>query len=109
MEALIDITNDKSKNNNSNMELITLLGQKIEISILEDRKVIIDVSTPLMSCRNTNYIEDYEINEEYLYLNNGSYEIHIKLDEIEFKNDYFLNDNFTLLHNDTEINICFLE
>lgn len=112
MEALINITNQASsylqkednnlKENKQKNELINLLKQKIEESIIEDRRIIINVSTPLMICRNAITVEDYEINEKYLYLNHENFELHIDLDEIEIKYNDIVN-TYGLIYNDMNI------
>lgn len=115
MEALIDMTNEVSSdllenlNNITNEELVTLLTRKIEYFIDENRTIIVDISTPLINCRNTFSVEDYEIDEGYLYLNNGNFELHINFDKIEAKYNNFLEESFVFFYNDTEISIYFLE
>lgn len=114
MGALISITNKVSSNlsnekNSTNDELIILLKKKIEDSIMENGKIIIDVSTPLINCRNTLSAEDYEINEGYLYLNHGNFELHINLDKIEIKYDNTVDENFIFMYNDTDVILHFLE
>lgn len=114
MGALINIANQASSNlsnekNNSNEELITSLKKKIEDSIIENGKIIIDVSTPLITCRNTISAEDYEINEGYLYLNHRNFELHINLDKIEIKYDNTIDENFIFVYNDTDVILHFLD
>lgn len=115
MGALIGITNQASSNllnnsnNNSNNELISLLKQKIEDSILTDKYVVAYISSPMIDCRNTIYIEDFEINEENLYINEGNYELHINLNEVEMKYDNSFDESFIIKHDDLEIGINFLE
>ena len=108
MDALIKATkvsNLQKEKNNSNMELVNLLKRKIEEFITEDKKIVIDVSSPLIICRNTFSTEDYEINNEYLYLNQGNFELHIKLDKVKIEYDNTVDENFILVYNDTEIMI----
>lgn len=115
MGALIGITSKVSNSlpndlkNNSYKELINLLKEKIEESIMEDKKIVIDVLTPLINCRNTLSVEDYEINEEYLYLNYGNFELHINLNEIEIKYDDIIDESFILTCNNSSVVLHILE
>ena len=110
MGALISMANKVRSNlqNNSNDELIVLLKQKIEDSIMENRKIVVDVSTPLISCRDTFSVEDYEVNDGYLYLNHRNFDLHINLDKIEIKYDDTVYENFIFVHNDADIILQFL-
>lgn len=114
MEALVNIDKKVGNNlpnklqKNSNDELIVLLKQKIEESIMENGKIVIDVLTPLINCRNTLSVEDYEINEDYLCLNNRNFELHINLNKIEIKYDYTVDENFIFVYDDTDVILYFL-
>ena len=108
MGALIDITSNTSSNL-QNGELITLLKQKIEDSILSNRSVIITISNPIMECRNTIYTDDYEIDGNKIYLNNGNFELHIDINETEIKRDDTCANSFTFVYKNMEIRLDFLE
>ena len=64
MGALIDIANKvssnllKNPNKNTNDKLVTLLKQKIEDFINDDKEIVVNVSTPLVGCRNSILVED---------------------------------------------------
>lgn len=115
MGALIGIANKVSSNltndldNDKKGELISLLKHKIENSILEQRSIIIDVTAFMINCRNSIYVEDYEIDEESLYLNNKNFEVHIY-----FNNDTIIEyeeepqECFTIKQNNREFNIFFI-
>lgn len=114
MEALIRITNKASSNllnnsnNNSNNELISLLKQKIEDSILKEKSVVAYISSPMIECRNTFYIEDFEINKENLYVNKGDYELHINLNKVDMKYDNSSDESFIITQDKLEIGFNFL-
>lgn len=113
MGVLVNIINNKNAlasnfDINSKQELIALLKEKIECSITENGSIIVDVETPLVSCRNTFSVEDYEIDSEYLYLNNSNFELHINLNQIEIKYDKTNDENFILMYNDTGVVLHFL-
>ena len=64
-----------------------------------------------MAIRNTIIsIDDYECDVERFCLNNGDFELHLKMNEIqEVKYDDTYDEYFTFLYNDnTEIYFCFL-
>lgn len=89
-------------------KLIDLLKQKIEESIIEDKRFVAIVSTPLITCRNTFTVEDFEIDERCLYLNHENFELHINLDEIEIKCEV-LDRDFKLTYKDMNIVLHLLE
>lgn len=92
----------------SQSKLLDLLKQKIEESIIEDKRIVVIVSTPLIICRNTFTVEDFEIDERYLYLNHKNFELHINLDEIEIKYEV-LDRDFKLTYKDMNIVLHLLE
>lgn len=108
MGALIDLTNRslpnnlKKNSNNRTKKIISTLKQRIESSILKEKVFVICISTSIIDCRNTIYIEDYEIDDEYLYLNNENFEIHINLNETEVQYDKEC-DSYTFTNYDMEV------
>ena len=113
MGALIEISNVRSNLQNdtkdcSGNKLVMLLKEKIENSITEDKLIVVSFSSSSVESRNTFYVDDYEIDEDMLYLNNGNFELHVNLNKSELKYDAALDDCFTIVHNDTEVEICFL-
>lgn len=109
MEALINEA-EKIKSKFKFGSLITLFKQKIEDAIINDKSIIVSASSSCIEFRNTILIEDYECDIEKFYLNNGNFELHLKMNEIqEVKYDDTCDECFTFLHNDsTEIQLCFI-
>lgn len=89
---------------------ITLLKEKIEEAIKEDKALVISISNSLMECRNTIFTEDYEVKEDGLYLNYGNFELHINLDNntMVIKSDVF-DEEFIINDNNSEIRLYFLD
>lgn len=108
MNALIPEAEMKRRLKFSN--LVTLFKKKIEDCVINKKSIIISASSPIMECRNTILIEDYEFDIYNFYLNNGNFELYLKMNEIqEIKYDDTYEETFTFLHSDnTEINLCFL-
>lgn len=108
MNALIPETEMKSRLKFGN--LVTLFKQKIEDCVMNEKSIIISASSPIMECRNTILIEDYEFDIAKFYLNNGNFELYLKMNEInDIKYDNTYDECFTFIHNDnTKINLCFL-
>ena len=109
MKSLINVT--KTKDERLKLaSLVELFSQKIKDSITNDRDIIVSTENSCMSVLNRIAIEDYECDMEHLYLNDGSFELHMKMDEIkDIKYDNTYDESFTFLHNDsTEIHCCFL-
>lgn len=109
MRALInDAENftNKIKFNN----LVALCKQKIEDCIINDRLIVISASNSCVEMRNTILIEDCECNEEDICLNDGNFELHLKINDIEkAAYDDTCDEYFTFVYKDgTEINLCFL-
>lgn len=87
-----------------------VLKQKIEDSIMQHKAVIICISNPRLECRNTIYVEDYEFQENNLYLNDGDFELHIEMnEETEIKHDDLLEDEFMIVNQDTETKLYFMD
>ena len=108
MDALINITNNASSN--LQKELISLLKQKIEDSIIDDKPVIICISNSEIECRNTINIADYEVSDNYFSLNasDADIELHIKLNEADVKYDNILEDEFIFIYEYMEIRLYFI-
>lgn len=116
MNALINVTKEASSNlYNSNDKAsiingdIIMLKKKIEDSIMNNKPIIIINSTPVMECRNTIYAENYDVEEDNLYLNSGDYELHINLNETEVKHNDMCEEEFIITHEDTETKLYFLD
>lgn len=121
MNALINVTKDassnlpdnsKDKNNKANNDVngdVIMLKQKIEESIINHKPIIITNSNPAMECRNTIYADDYDVEENDLYLNSGDFELHINLNETEMRHDDAYEDEFVFMHEDTETRLYFLD
>ena len=91
-------------------EGFTVLKQKIEDSIMQHKSVIICISNPGLECRNTIYVEDYEFQENNLYLNDGDFDLHIEInEETEIKHDNLLEDEFMIVNKDTETKLYFMD
>ena len=102
-------TTNQTDSTLSNNEKGVLLNKKIKESILNDKPIIIGIENPAMECRNTIFPNDYEIEYGKLYINNGNFELHINLDEVEVEYNYDFEDNFIFTYNDTEIRLYFLD
>ena len=108
MNALVDNTNQVS--GSLQKEFILLLKQKIEESIEEDMSVIVVVSNHFMEIRNTIFIDNIELDEEYLYIDDDSFELHTKLNETEITYDNTYSEKFIIIdksYNDTKIELEF--
>lgn len=89
---------------------ITLLKEKIEEAIENNRAIIASVSSSLMECRNTVYADIYEIEEESLFLCSGNFELHIDFnDDVKIMYDDLWLDEFTIVCNDIEVKIYFID
>lgn len=92
-----------------NSDLLKLLKEKIEKCILDDKSVCVCMDNCSMSCRNKINIEDYEINNNYLYLNDKNFEVHIDFDkDTSIIYEDAVEECFTIMQNDMEFNMCFL-
>ena len=110
MNALINEAN-KVSSNLSTEKLISLLKQKIEETIMDDKSVVITVSNGSMECRNTIHIDTMEFDDNHLCLIDGDYELHINLDEIEMRHDSEYMDApdvFVFRHENMETDMYFL-
>ena len=88
---------------------MVLLEEKIKKAINEQITLIVTVSNATVECRNTFYLDEYEFDGYYLYLNNNNYELHINC-ELDMKVEYDdFDDCFVLTQTDTEIRIYMLE
>ena len=90
-------------------DLLLLLKEKIEECVLDDRTVCVCLDCCSMACRNKINIEDYEINDNYLYLNDKNFEVHIDFDNntsIKYKDA--TEESFTITQNNMEFNLCFI-
>ncbi len=88
-----------------------LLKGKIERSIEEDKAIAISVSNRFTECRNTVYLDGYEMEGDNLSLIAGNFELHINLSDITgiVQDDIYV-DKFLIVDKgtDTEIEMCFL-
>ena len=116
MNALIRTTEASSNlANNINTEKyginesIKLLKQHIEDFIFREQEVVVCIASKGIECRNAIRIMDYEFNVNYLYLNDGNYELHINFDkEIQVVYNDF-EESFTIIIEDEEIIFYFLD
>ena len=114
MSALIEISSNVRRNLHNDVrdsyegKLVMLLKEKIENSITEDKSIVVSVSNAALESRNTFYVDDYNVDQDMLYLNNGNFEIHVNLGVSELTYDAAFDECFTIVHNDTEVEICFL-
>ena len=105
--TLINVTKDEGTKFH---ELVTLFMQKIKGSIMDDRPVVISAANSCVSISNRISVEDYEFDMDHFYLNDGNFEMSLKMEDIkEIKYDDTCDETFTFLHNDsTEVLCCFL-
>ena len=106
MGALINEAN-VSSNLQKNEELLTLLKEKIEKTIIEEKQVTVIISNSFLECRNTLHISDYEVYESYLYLNEHNFEIHIKFDNETLLKYDEADEIFSIVHKYSEIQLYF--
>ena len=93
----------------SNSNLLTTLKSKIEECIMDDKPVCVCVDNCSVTCKNRINIENYEINTDYLYLNDGNFEVGISFDkETNITYDESTTECFTITQNDIEFNLCFI-
>lgn len=105
--ALIDQTNEMSSNLQRE-EVVTLLNSKIEKSIMDERAICISIEALFGNCLNRVYVDDFEVEEDHIYLNEGNFEFNINLDdntEITYENEY--EEFFTISNKDTCIKLFF--
>ena len=90
-------------------DLLVLLKEKIEECISDDRTVCVCFDCCSMACRNKINIEDYEINNNYLYLNDKNFEVHIDFDtNTSIAYEDATEESFTIIQNNMEFNLCFI-
>ena len=86
MNVLIDVTeqvsNSLQSNGNKKMEVLKLLKDKIEDAVINDKSITTIITNSFAECRNNICIEGYELDEEYLYISNENFEIHIKSNDV---------------------------
>lgn len=94
MNALINTTNKVSSG--LQKEMISLLKQKIEDSIIKEKSVVIIVFNSLMEIRNKIFIDNIEFNEDCFSIFDKNFELHIKLNRAEITYDDIF-DTFTII------------
>lgn len=106
--ALINETEKVSSNLRCDEKegFVVLLKQKIEECVIKGRSIIINISEFIMECRNTFFIDDYEVSDKFLYLNNENFEVHINLKESKIEYDDTFNE-ITFTHENTEVKLYF--
>ena len=104
MGALIRMTEFLKESN-----LLTLMTQKIEECILEERSICVSLEGSSMTCINRMNIETYEINANYMSLIDENFEVHIDFDNattITYEEE--LEECFTITKDGTEFNLYFI-
>lgn len=89
-----------------------VLKKKIEESIMQQKTIIVSISNPMLECRNTIHVEDYEYYDNNLYLNDGDFELHIELNEnTKIQHDDSTEDEYmiTNANNNTETRLYFID
>lgn len=97
MGALINETKRSLK------EVLELLKQKIDETIIEDRSIGISIETDFMNCLNRLYVEDYEVTNTQIYLSYDNLDINILFNEnteIVYEDE---EEHFTITHNGASI------
>ena len=105
METLIRMTEFLKEGSN----LLTLMEQKIEECILDDKSICVSLEDSSMACRNKMNIESYEINANYMSLSDENFEVHIDFDNaatITYEEE--LEECFTIAQNGIEFNLYFI-
>lgn len=88
------------------VNLNELLCAKLEAKIARSASMVVIFATPVGDCRNTFSVEDFEVDDDYLYLNNGSYEVNLNLNGMVLIYDDSL-DCFRFSKDDVNIFIYF--
>ena len=105
MNALIKTTEVSCslQNNKEINKLVKLFKEKIEEAISNNKSIVTILTNPFVECRNNLHIEDYELNEEYLYLNGNNFEIHITHNNVtDLKYDNTEDECFIITCGDNE-------
>lgn len=93
---------------NKKENLIHLLKDKVEKSIIDGKAIIIISKNSFIEYRNTLYVEDYEIDPFHLYLNENNFEAHITfMDTTEIKYDNTYDESFVVRDKDSEVTLIF--
>ena len=100
--------------NETNVEynaLLTLLRQKIEESIINEKAICISIESSIVNYLDAIYVENYKVDEERIYLSKDNFELDILFDNniasIEYT-DIYLDEYFKIIHNNnTEIRLYF--
>lgn len=106
-EANNEVKNEE--NHEINNDLLTLLLQKIEDSVLKNKPICIVMTNSFISCKNKIFIDDYEIDKEHLYLSYENFELYINFDSfsrITYENQ--IDEYFMIAQNNMEFNIYFM-
>lgn len=107
MGALIENTGN-IKSSLSNEDVIELLKQKFDSSIIENNSIVVSFSNIMTNFLDTFNIDNYEILDNDLYVSAGNLEIHIYIDKSKITYNEF-DDSFSFENDGTEICIFFLE
>lgn len=102
MTALVD----KDQNVSSNLQVLEVLKERLDEVIVNNELAFITVESPVMTYVSKIYIEDYNIDEENLYLS-GDYELNLKYSGIEIEYDDMYSEHFILIHNEMKVTLTF--
>ena len=87
-------------------QMLELLKQKIDETILEDRSIVISMETSLCTCLHKMYVGDYEVNNMQIYLQEDNFELNINLPDIsQIEYDDVAEECFMIIHNNGIISL----
>jgi len=92
----------------STLVRMTELRQVIENCILESKKICISISNSFISCMNKINIENYEVKDDYLYLADDNFEVHINFEDTTSITYNDFENCYTIMNNDMEISLYFI-
>lgn len=102
MTALVD----KDQNVSSNLQVLEILRERLDDSVMNKELSFITVENPVMTYVSKIYIDDYDLDEENLYLS-GDYEFNLKHNGIKIEHDDMYEEHFILIHNEMKVTLTF--
>ena len=102
------LQNYENRNDFTEKELVKLLKEKIEEAMTNDISVVAIITNSFTECRNVLYIEYYELDENYLYINDNNFEIHINSNSVtEIKYDNTYDEQFVITCGENKVTLIF--
>ena len=99
----------KETRKNSLEDLLELLQQRIDESIIEDHSISISVENKTINYLNSGRINDYKLSTHSIYLNCDGFELNICIDDkMEFTYEDSYDEYFQIVHDGMEIRLYFV-